>query len=95
MIVLTADITQQAKHRALDEGATDFLCKPFDHAEVLLRVRNALQARFLHRQLQNQNIVLEERVKVRTELLAESVNELQRTQEQMRLQRQIGSQVAT
>ena len=57
--------------------------------------RNALQARFLHRQLQNQNIVLEERVKVRTELLAESVNVLQRTQEQMRLQRQIGSQVAT
>src|SRR5712691_10972301 len=60
VIVLTADSTQQAKHRALGSGANDFLSKPFDPAEVLLRVENALRTRFLHQQMQNQNAVLEE-----------------------------------
>jgi putative two-component system response regulator len=38
IIVLTADATPAARMRALDAGATDFLTKPFDTAEVLLRV---------------------------------------------------------
>jgi putative two-component system response regulator len=80
VIVLTADVTLQAKHRALSSGAHDFLSKPFDNAEVLLRVENALRTRFLHRQLVNQKAVLEEQVKERTELLEESVNELRLSQ---------------
>jgi len=32
--VLTADITSNAKRRALTEGALDFLTKPFDATEV-------------------------------------------------------------
>jgi PleD family two-component response regulator len=82
IVVLTADVTPRAKHRALEGGATDFLSKPFDHTEVLLRVENALRSRFLHRQLRHENAVLEERVNVRTELLAASVDELRRTQRQ-------------
>lgn len=78
VIVLTADITPEAKHRALGGGATDFLSKPFDHAEVVLRVQNALRTRFLHRQMQQENAMLS----VRTELLADSVHELERTQRQ-------------
>src|SRR5947209_490798 len=35
ILVLTADISLQAKQRALSMGAKDFLTKPFDHAEVL------------------------------------------------------------
>jgi putative two-component system response regulator len=89
IIVLTADITPQAKHRALGSGATDFLSKPFDHAEVLLRVQTALRTRFLHRQLRHENAVLDERVNVRTELLAQSVSELQQTQKQAGQQRDL------
>src|SRR4051812_39432970 len=36
ILVLTADITAEAKHQALVLGATDFLTKPFDATEVLL-----------------------------------------------------------
>lgn len=83
VIVLTADSTQKAKHRALGSGANDFLSKPFDPAEVLLRVENALRTRFLHQQLQNQNAVLEERVRERTARLEESIDELRRTEQQV------------
>src|ERR1700736_1899947 len=40
VIVLTADITVQTKRRALAAGATDFLTKPVDVVEIVLRVGN-------------------------------------------------------
>ena len=48
VLVLTADATFAAKQRALQEGAHDFLTKPFVNAEVLLRVRNLLHTRALY-----------------------------------------------
>jgi diguanylate cyclase (GGDEF)-like protein len=36
------------KIRALQGGAKDFVSKPFDHAEVLMRVHNLLEVRLLH-----------------------------------------------
>jgi putative two-component system response regulator len=51
IVVLTADITEEAKRRALHCGATDFLHKPFDQTEVLLRIRNLLETRRVHQQL--------------------------------------------
>ncbi len=72
ILVLTADITPEAKRRALAIGAKDFLTKPFDHTEVLLRIRNLLETRYLHRQLQGQNRLLEEKVRERTLELEEA-----------------------
>jgi putative two-component system response regulator len=66
ILVLTANITSEAKRRALAEGATDFLTKPFDATEVILRIRNLLRARWLHLELQDQNRLLEKRVGERT-----------------------------
>jgi signal transduction histidine kinase len=66
VLVLTADITAETKRRALAGGAKDFLIKPFDLDEVLLRIRNMLEIRQLHVQLQRQNEELEERVRART-----------------------------
>jgi len=45
-------ITAQPDHkmRALKAGAKDFITKPFDLAEVLLRVYNMLEVRLLHRE---------------------------------------------
>lgn len=40
IVVLTADMTAKTKRKALAAGATDFLTKPFDHTEVLLRIGN-------------------------------------------------------
>jgi response regulator RpfG family c-di-GMP phosphodiesterase len=49
VLVLTADATRRVMERALSGGAKDFLTKPFDSTEVLLRIRNLLETRFLHR----------------------------------------------
>jgi signal transduction histidine kinase len=48
VLVLTADVTGEAKEYALALGARDFVTKPFDAGEVLLRVENLLDARVLH-----------------------------------------------
>lgn len=70
LLVMTADITPEAKQRALAMGAKDFLTKPFDTTETLLRIRNLLETRRLHLQLQRQNQTLEEKVEERTQELA-------------------------
>ena len=54
ILVLTADITPEAKRQALSSGATDFVTKPIDVAEVGLRIRNLLHARFLNQHLEAQ-----------------------------------------
>ena len=66
ILVLTADATPETKRRALARGAQDFLTKPFDVDEVLLRIRNMLETRTLQLQLRDQNEVLEELVRIRT-----------------------------
>jgi signal transduction histidine kinase len=48
VLVLTADATWEARERALALGARDFLTKPFEATEVLLRVENLLEARTMH-----------------------------------------------
>ncbi|MHB8398667.1 MAG: response regulator [Candidatus Limnocylindrales bacterium] len=52
IVVLTADAEPGPKRRALALGATDFLAKPLDIEEVVLRARNLLETRRLHRELQ-------------------------------------------
>lgn len=55
IIVLTADATIAAKRKALALGAKDFLTKPFDSIEAMLRVWNLLETRMLYRQLKELN----------------------------------------
>ena len=81
ILVLTADITSDTKRRALANGAKDFVTKPLDHSEVVLRIRNMLQTRFLHLEMQRQNLLLEDQVRERTARLEEALNELRSTQE--------------
>src|SRR6266571_886980 len=45
IVVLTADVSEEAKERALEAGATDFLVKPVSRMEALLRIRNLLETR--------------------------------------------------
>jgi putative two-component system response regulator len=66
IIILTADISPKAKREALLLGAKDFLTKPLDSVEVLLRIRNLLQTRFLNLEVQLSNQILEEKVRHRT-----------------------------
>jgi putative two-component system response regulator len=76
ILVLTANITPETKRRALGDGATDFLTKPFDPSEVILRMKNLLQTRMLHLQLQDENQLLEQKVLERTAELEETQVEI-------------------
>ena len=62
-------ITAQPDHklRALRSGARDFVSKPFDLAEVLLRVHNLLEVRLLHMEtkLLYERILAEQKVSER------------------------------
>ena len=77
IVVLTADITEEARARALEAGATDFLVKPVSQAEALLRIRNLLEVRRLNVVLENRRAALEEAVRERTAELRGTIAELQ------------------
>jgi putative two-component system response regulator len=72
VLMITADDSAEVKRRALALGAKDFVRKPFDSAEVLLRIRNLLETRFLYQTLRDQNSELEQKVAERTKELEES-----------------------
>ncbi len=76
ILVLTADATADAKQKALSGGASDFLTKPFDLTEVGLRIKNLLYTRYLIDQLNNQNQILDLKVKERTAELVKTNQEL-------------------
>ena len=73
ILMLTGDGTSAVRKQALALGAKDFLAKPFDSTEVLLRIRNLLETRWLHLSLQAQNQELEAKVQERTNELTQAV----------------------
>jgi signal transduction histidine kinase len=75
VLVLTADATRAATHRALGLGANDFLTKPLDATELVLRVRNLLQTRALHVGLQRRHRWLEAAGRLAADLLADACPE--------------------
>jgi len=76
ILVFTADVTREARKRALELGASDFLTKPGDAQEILLRVKNFLIVRELHKELSNRNLNLEDQVRERTIQLEQSQLEI-------------------
>src|SRR5882672_4745987 len=72
VLVLTANATLDARRKALAAGAHDFLTKPFEAFEALLRIGNLLATRRLYLALEEQNRALEETVRQRTERLLQS-----------------------
>ncbi len=69
IIVLTAQSDRESRIKALDLGARDFLAKPFDRVELMTRIRNMLEVRIMTKAMKDQNKVLDEMVKVRTQEL--------------------------
>lgn len=55
IVVLTGDDSKVARNSALVLGADEFITKPLDRTEVLLRVRNLLRTRRLFVELTNRN----------------------------------------
>lgn len=59
VVVLTGDTSRTARNSALILGADDFLTKPLDRTEVVLRVRNLLRMRELFVDLTAARLALE------------------------------------
>ena len=68
VIVVTALSEREARLSAMDAGANDFLNKPIDLPEVVLRVRNAVHLKQLYNQLQQSYVKLEEMERLRDNL---------------------------
>jgi len=72
ILVLSSQKGQEINLHALEAGATDFLDKPYENIEVLVRVRNMIEVRLLHNQVRDQNRILEAKVRERTQELQDT-----------------------
>jgi class 3 adenylate cyclase len=84
VIVVTAFSDEENRLKALHQGARDYIVKPFNRAEVILRIRNYLEVRMLYRERRHQAEILEQRV-------LEQVDQLERL---ARLKRFFSPQIA-
>ncbi len=69
ILVLTAMHDKETRIQSLEWGAKDFLTKPLDFSETMVRIRNLLEVRILHNRVHGQNAILEQMVLERTSSL--------------------------
>jgi len=75
VVILTAEPSRDTRKRALSLGAADFLAKPFDFDEVLLRSRNLIETRLLHAALATRIVSLGDEVEARGRAISDVASE--------------------
>ncbi len=75
IVMLTASSERQSRIQALESGANDFLSKPVDSTELVVRVSNLLKSKRYQDTLEEQGRALEQQVQERTRQLKESLLE--------------------
>ena len=83
VIFMTALSDVHDKVRAFEAGAADYVSKPFQHEEVLARVRAHLSLSRLRRELEQANQQLEQRVVERTRDLEHALEDVKRLQSRL------------
>ena len=78
VVILTALRGDQERIRGAEAGADEFLSKPFDHVELVTRVKALVRSKRYHDQILAHNAVLEQRVAERTYELQQALEELRR-----------------
>lgn len=94
IIFLSALDTVEDKVKAFSAGGVDYVTKPFQQQEVLMRVKTHLQIRRLTQALQDRNQQLQQEIEQRQKLAAElqkTLQELRETQEQIILKEKLAS----
>jgi len=69
VVMVTALDPGEERIKGLEAGADDFLTKPINHSELLVRVRSLLRIKSLHDQLADWNRTLEQRVQQQVDQL--------------------------
>ncbi len=77
VVILTALKGTQDRITGAAAGADDFLAKPFDHVELMTRVKSLIRVKRLNDQIQDYNRELERRVAERTAELQHALTQLQ------------------
>jgi signal transduction histidine kinase len=78
VVILTALKGDQERVRGAQAGADEFLSKPFDHVELVTRVKALVRSKRYHDQILAHNAMLEQRVAERTTELKYALEELRR-----------------
>jgi putative two-component system response regulator len=73
VVMLTAHSERESRIKGLDAGANDFLAKPVDGTELVVRVGNILKVKRYQSSLEEISRVLESQVEERTRQLKESL----------------------
>jgi len=77
VIVLTAQIDETTRQRALAAGARDFITKPFDAVEVVQRILNHLEVRAKHNRQRQNALALGQNVQHQETLLLQQARDLE------------------
>ena len=84
VIIVTGLDDRDARVWCKAVGADEFLTKPMDVTELLIRVENLLKLRRFHLRLQRQNELLEDQIHVRTARIRAALDEAQHKQKRLR-----------
>lgn len=76
VVMITALKGTEERIKGVAVGADDFLTKPFNHLELVTRVRSLLRVKFLHDEVEEHNRLLEARVADRTAQLKQALEDL-------------------
>jgi putative two-component system response regulator len=76
ILMLTGRQEREVRNKALQQGANDFVNKPFDETEILLRVKNLLQVHASYKMQKNLTETLERKVQERTQELEIAADDL-------------------
>jgi len=74
IVILTGRQDAETRNRALTQGAADFISKPFDETETLLRIRNALKIYAAYHEETHRSEQLEQLVAQRTQELSKAAD---------------------
>ncbi len=83
IVIVTALYDRESKLKALRCGANDFISKPFDRAELTIRVENLLKVKSFEDFVLRHNQILEEEVRRRTLELDDAYRELENISNEM------------
>ncbi len=72
ILAVSSEKGQEIHLKALQSGATDFIQMPYESLEIVMRIKNMIETAILHKQVQNQNKILETKVQERTKELRDT-----------------------